>query len=100
MVIERATGKEVSSFIEAHDSWSVEGGKLYREFVFRNFCEAFGFMAEVALVAERSNHHPEWGNIYNRVEVYLTTHDAGGITQKDLDLAGRMDVTASRRSSS
>ena len=54
-------------------------------------------MAEAALVAERCNHHPEWGNVYNRVTVQLTTHDAGGITEKDFDLAGQMDAICSRR---
>ena len=54
-------------------------------------------MTEVALVAERSNHHPEWGNVYNRITVQLTTHDAGGITEKDFDLANQMDSIASRR---
>ena len=54
-------------------------------------------MSEVALVAERSNHHPEWSNVYNRVTVHLTTHQAGGITQRDFDLADRMDAIASRK---
>lgn len=70
---------------------------LQRTFTFRNFREAFGFMTEVALVAEGTNHHPEWGNVYNRITVQLTTHDAGGITQKDFDLAHQMDLIASRR---
>lgn len=70
---------------------------LQRTFTFRNFREAFGFMTEVALVAEGTNHHPEWGNVYNRITVQLTTHDAGGITQKDFDLAQQMDLIASRR---
>jgi 4a-hydroxytetrahydrobiopterin dehydratase len=94
VTIEKATAKEVESFIASHESWSFEDGKLYREFVFRDFCRAFGFMSEVALVAERSNHHPEWSNVYNRVTVYLTTHQAGGITSRDYDLAGKMDEIA------
>ena len=59
--------------------WVLEGGKLHREFQFANFVEAFGFMASVALVAEKMDHHPEWSNVYGRVSVDLTTHDAGGL---------------------
>lgn len=71
--------------------WSVEGGKLHRQFQFPSFVEAFGFMSSVALVAESMGHHPEWFNVYNRVTVDLTTHDAGGITDKDVALARRMN---------
>jgi 4a-hydroxytetrahydrobiopterin dehydratase len=71
--------------------WAVEHGKLHREFQFEDFVEAFGFMARVALVAESMNHHPEWSNVWNRVVVDLSTHDAGGITELDLELARRMD---------
>lgn len=63
------------------------GGTLQREFVFDDFVTAFGFMAQVALAAERLNHHPEWSNVYNRVAMTLTTHDAGGLTELDLELA-------------
>ena len=65
--------------------------KTYR---FADFSEAFGFMARVALKAEQMDHHPEWSNVYNRVEVVLTTHDAVGVTQKDVDLAAFMDAAA------
>jgi len=71
--------------------WGIDAQKLYREFVFDDFNAAFGFMTRVALDAEAANHHPEWFNVYNRVRVHLTTHDAGGITQLDLDLAERMN---------
>jgi 4a-hydroxytetrahydrobiopterin dehydratase len=71
--------------------WGVDQEKLYREFVFEDFNAAFGFMSRVALAAEAANHHPEWFNVYNRVRVHLTTHDAGGITQRDVDLASRMN---------
>ncbi len=76
------------------EGWSLEAGKLHREYRFPDFVTAFGFMSSVALVAEAMNHHPEWQNVYNRVVVDLTTHDAGGITEKDLALAGRMDALA------
>jgi 4a-hydroxytetrahydrobiopterin dehydratase len=74
--------------------WSLEAGKLHREYRFPDFVAAFGFMSSVALVAESMDHHPEWSNVYGRVVVDLTTHDAGGITEKDLALARRMDALA------
>jgi 4a-hydroxytetrahydrobiopterin dehydratase len=74
--------------------WSIESGKLHRQFQFNSFVEAFGFMSSVALVAESMGHHPEWFNVYNRVTVDLTTHDAGGITDKDIALARRMNELA------
>ena len=76
------------------EGWSLEAGKLHREYRFPDFVTAFGFMSSVALVAEAMNHHPEWQNVYNRVVVDLVTHDAGGITKKDLALAKRMDALA------
>ncbi|MEW6598358.1 MAG: 4a-hydroxytetrahydrobiopterin dehydratase [Pseudomonadota bacterium] len=81
------------------DGWSVDAARpsITKTFQFRDFAEAFGFMAEIALVAEKADHHPEWFNVYNRVEVVLTTHDAGGVTQRDLNLALAMDAAAARR---
>lgn len=67
---------------------------ITRTFRFSDFVSAFSFMSAVALVAERMDHHPEWSNVYNRVTVALTTHSAGGVTQKDIDLALRIDVFA------
>jgi 4a-hydroxytetrahydrobiopterin dehydratase len=74
--------------------WRVVDGKLHRELRFPDFVRAFGFMSSVALAAEARNHHPEWSNVYDRVVVDLTTHDAGGITEKDLDLARTIDQLA------
>ena len=96
MTITKATESEIQKAIAELGSWSVESGKLHREYRFRDFVQAFGFMAQVALLAERAAHHPEWFNVYNRVVVDLTTHEAGGITQKDLDLAREMEQIASR----
>ena len=73
------------------------GGILTREFAFRDFAEAMGFMAEVAVHADKRDHHPEWRNVYNRVWVTLTTHDAGGLTVKDVELAQRMEGISARR---
>ena len=78
----------------ASSPWTVEDGKLHKEFRFRDFSEAFGFMARCALVCESMDHHPEWCNVYKTVRVDLTTHDAGGITELDFTLAGRMETIA------
>lgn len=75
--------------------WSVEDGKLHKEFQFKDFNEAFGFMTRAALIAESMDHHPEWFNVYKTVRVDLATHDAGGITELDFTLAGRMETIAS-----
>jgi 4a-hydroxytetrahydrobiopterin dehydratase len=75
--------------------WSIENGKLHREWRFADFSAAFGFMTRVALEAERLNHHPEWSNVWNRVVVDLVTHDAGGLTKNDLKLARAMERLAS-----
>ena len=74
--------------------WHLEDGKLHRVFLFKDFVEAFGFMARAAIHAEKMNHHPEWSNVYKRVEVYLVTHESGGITQRDFELAAIMDSLA------
>ena len=87
---------EIAGALEQLSGWSLVDGKLHKEFRFEDFVTAFGFMSSVALVAESSNHHPEWFNVYNRVRVDLATHDAGGVTQNDVDLAGRMNAIASK----
>jgi 4a-hydroxytetrahydrobiopterin dehydratase len=73
--------------------WSMVEGRdaIAKTFVFQDFSQAFGFMAQVALAAERMNHHPEWRNVYRTVEVTLTSHDAGGLTRRDIELARTMD---------
>ncbi len=74
--------------------WELREGKLHREFNFHDFVEAFAFMTASALAAERLDHHPEWSNVYNRVRVDLTTHSAGGVTEKDFELARSMNRRA------
>jgi 4a-hydroxytetrahydrobiopterin dehydratase len=69
------------------EGWAVVDGKLHRELEFKDFVEAFGFMAKVALLAEKADHHPDWSNSYNKVVLDLVSHDKGGITDRDLDLA-------------
>jgi len=72
--------------------WTLAAGKLSKTFVFANFIEAFGFMSKVALYAEKIDHHPEWSNVYKTVKVQLVTHEVGGITEKDFDLAEKMEA--------
>lgn len=79
--------KEIADWIEANSAWRLEDEKLMLSLKFENFSMAWGFMSRVALLAEQQDHHPEWVNVYNRVDIALVTHDAGGITTKDLDLA-------------
>ncbi len=79
--------------------WRPAGGRdaIQRSLKFRTFAEAFGFMAEIALVAEKMDHHPEWSNVYNRVEVLLATHESNGVTERDLKLAEAIDKAAAKR---
>ena len=79
--------EEIADWIGSNDAWRLDEGKLMLSLKFENFSMAWGFMSRVALLAEQQNHHPEWVNVYNRVDIALVTHDAGGITTKDLDLA-------------
>ena len=89
--MERLDTPQIQERLASLPGWSLRDEKLYREYQFADFVEAFGFMSRVALVAERMNHHPEWSNIYNRVTVRLATHDAGGITDQDIRLAAAMN---------
>lgn len=86
--------EELNAALGQLNGWSLKDGKLHRQLQFASFVEAFGFMSSVALVAEAAGHHPEWFNVYNRVTIDLTTHDAGGITTKDVELARRVNVLA------
>lgn len=86
--------EELARALAELPGWSVEQGKLHREFRFADFQEAFAFMTRAALLAERMNHHPEWFNVWNRVVVDLTTHDARGVTRSDVELAAQMNAFA------
>jgi 4a-hydroxytetrahydrobiopterin dehydratase len=88
------TEPELDAALARLDGWMLENGKLTCTFHFRDFVEAFGFMTRVALAAEAANHHPEWFNVYKKVKIELTTHEAGGITERDVELASRISALA------
>ena len=87
---------EIESRLESLEGWSLVSDKLHQEFKFGDFVTAFGFMTQVAMIAEKMDHHPEWSNVYNRVGVDLTTHDAGGLTELDFALATQMNELAGK----
>ena len=93
---ERLSEEAIAEALAGLAGWtrSDDGIAIEKKYKFRNFREAFGFMTEGALAAEKFNHHPEWFNVYNRVEVILTTHDADGVTELDVKLASFMDAAA------
>ncbi|MCH7741363.1 MAG: 4a-hydroxytetrahydrobiopterin dehydratase [Proteobacteria bacterium] len=93
----KATDEQIQAFINQFSAWSVEDRKLHREYIFGNFVQAFGFMTEVALIAESADHHPEWFNVYKKVIVDLTTHEADGITERDFALAREMEAIAVKK---
>jgi len=86
------TPAEIDQLPQQLPCWSLVDGKLHRELVFADFNEAFGFMSRVALIAEAMGHHPEWSNVWNRVVVDLTTHDTGGLSNLDRQLAQRISA--------
>ena len=94
-MVEQVTQALAATLRAELPDWQVgaeRGGTIRRDFVFADFVQAFAFMTRVALVAEKHDHHPEWSNVYNRVSITLTTHDAGGLTAKDLALARAADA--------
>jgi 4a-hydroxytetrahydrobiopterin dehydratase len=95
---ERLTAEARKSQLQALAGWAEVPGReaIARTFTFKDFNEAFGFMTRVALVAEKNDHHPEWRNVYRTVEVVLATHDAGGITSRDIALAKAMNAIAAQ----
>src|SRR5476651_1329308 len=97
-MVERLSAEARKSALKGLSGWTeVPGGEaIARTFTFKDFSEAFGFMSRVALVAEKNDHHPEWRNVYKTVEVVLATHDAGGVTALDIDLAKAMNAIASQ----
>lgn len=94
---QKLTKDQLAAGLDTLDGWSLHDGKLRRVFRFANFVQAFGFMTSAAIEAEKMDHHPEWFNVYSKVIVDLTTHDAGGITELDLKLAKKMNEIAGSR---
>ncbi|WP_234187457.1 4a-hydroxytetrahydrobiopterin dehydratase [Shinella sp. NM-101] len=99
---EKLDEEAIREALAALDGWSRsrDGIAIEKSYRFKSFREAFGFMTEGALAAEKFNHHPEWFNVYNRVDVRLTNHDAGGLTALDVKLAGAMEAAAALRTKS
>jgi 4a-hydroxytetrahydrobiopterin dehydratase len=93
-MIPRLTDDEIAAALADLPDWTLDAARtgITRSFKFRNFVEAFGFMTQVALLAEKADHHPEWSNVYNRVEIRLSTHDCGGLSKRDMALAAKIDA--------
>ncbi len=87
MALEKLSDEQIRKELSNISGWNVMNGKLHKDFVFKDFIDAFGFMSRAAIHIEKMNHHPEWFNVYNKIKVDLVTHDAGGITQNDINLA-------------
>jgi 4a-hydroxytetrahydrobiopterin dehydratase len=94
MAIPQLTQQEQDAALADLPGWALQDNRpaIARDFAFRNFSEAFAFMTRVALLAESQDHHPEWSNVYNRVRILLTTHDAGGLSARDIRLAKAIDA--------
>jgi 4a-hydroxytetrahydrobiopterin dehydratase len=90
----KLSAKAADARLSGIPGWKRAGGKLHRSFLFADFPEAFAFMARAALAAEKMDHHPDWSNVWNKVTVDLSTHDAGGITLLDFELAAEMNRIA------
>ncbi|MDP6193559.1 MAG: 4a-hydroxytetrahydrobiopterin dehydratase [Prochlorococcus sp.] len=86
------TPEEISLLADQLPGWTVLGSKLQRQWKFKNFVDAFGFMSRVALLAESMHHHPDWSNVYSRVTIELTTHDLGGLSDQDVQLAQEINL--------
>lgn len=91
MRLEKLSDEQIKNELAKLRGWSVVNGKLHKDFAFKDFIDAFGFMAKASMHIEKLNHHPEWFNVYNKVKVDLVTHDAGGVTQNDIALASILD---------
>ncbi len=91
-MVEKLGAEARAGLAQALPGWTLDGEHLKRSFRFADFVEAFGFMAKVALLAEKQDHHPEWFNVWNRVDIALTTHDAGGLSARDVTLAKAIEA--------
>lgn len=93
-MVEALSEAERADALDGLPDWDHDDGRdaIVREFVFDDFNQAFGFMTQVALIAEKADHHPEWANVYNRVTILLTTHDAGGLSHRDIEMAEAIEA--------
>ena len=91
MSIEKLTDQQIEAGLKDLPGWELKDEKLHRELKFKNFVQAWGFMTQAAILAQQADHHPEWFNVYSKVIIDLTTHEAGGISQRDFDLAKEMN---------
>jgi 4a-hydroxytetrahydrobiopterin dehydratase len=96
MSIEKMSLEQIAAALKDLDGWELKNEKLHRELKFKNFVQAWGFMTQVAILAERADHHPEWFNVYSRVIIDLTTHEANGISQRDIELAQKINQILAR----
>jgi 4a-hydroxytetrahydrobiopterin dehydratase len=96
MSVEKMNRDQVEQKLNDLPGWTLENEKLHRELKFKNFVEAFGFMSQAAILAEKMNHHPEWSNVYSNVVIDLATHEVDGISQRDFDLASQMNDVLDR----
>ena len=96
--MKKFSADQVQVALEGLPGWKQHGRReaIRRQYVFKDFAQAFSFMTQVAIIAEKRNHHPEWSNVYNKVDFTLTTHDAEGVTQRDIDLARYADEAYAR----
>jgi 4a-hydroxytetrahydrobiopterin dehydratase len=92
----RLTQEEIKLALSRLAGWEIVGGKLHREYRFHDFVEAWGFMSMAALLVQQMDHHPEWFNVYHTVKIDLVTHDAGGISRRDVELADKLEALARR----
>jgi 4a-hydroxytetrahydrobiopterin dehydratase len=91
MMVTKLTPEKITAAMADVSGWTLVGDGIERTYKFSDFTQAFAFMTRVALLAEKADHHPEWSNVYNRVEIRLTTHDAGGLSPRDFALARAID---------
>ena len=89
--VEKLSDSVILENLKDYPLWELKENKLYRRLVFEDFVHAFGFITQVAILAEKANHHPEWGNVYRTVDIFLTTHEAGGISHRDFDLLKKIN---------
>ena len=94
--MKQLNSKEIEDALTVLEGWSFKDNGIVKKFVFEDFKEALSVMMGVGIIAEEMNHHPEWFNVYNKLDIRLSTHDAGGVTQKDLDLASKIEMICNK----